>query len=249
VLRKMAWVGVLVCVAGVVNTLSRSGLIAFGFMMLAGIVFGGRWRRWAILLTVLGVVGTVGYFVAIAPSSARQRVTMSNTSGRSTIWAIAWRMVQTHPLVGVGSGNFSADAINYVQKSGPLTRADLIVDNPKIAHNIYLEMLADMGIVGLVAFLSIIGSALAAAWRAAQAFERSGDLALELMSRCVILALIGFMASDFFISGQFEKQLWLVVALGPTLFALSRDQAREKVMSLARGGTRRRQPELAEAHV
>lgn len=224
VLRALAVLAVLVSLAGVVNTLSRSGLLALGAMMVAGVILGGQWRRWAALLLVVSSVGVVGYFVAIAPLSARQRVTSADTSGRSTIWTIGWRMAQAHPLNGVGSGNFPVASIHYLQAPGSVSRADLIVDTPKVAHNIYLEMLADMGLPGLLALLAVLGGSMLATMRAASAFRRTGQQDLELVSRCVALGLIGFMVSDFFLSGQFSKQLWLLIALGPTLLSIARAQ-------------------------
>ena len=246
-LRLLGGVAILISIAGVVNTLSRSGLIALAAMLIAGVIYGGRWRRWATPLLIVGVVGGVIDYVAFAPSTTKSRITSSDTSGRSTIWAVAWRMVEAHPLIGVGSGNFSADSVNYVQDAGPLTRADLIVDDPKVAHNIYLEVLADMGIVGLLAFLGIVGGAVAAAARAAQAFRLSGEQDLELMSRCVIFAIVGFMVSDFFLSGEFSKQLWLVLALGPTLLALSRRTAEDDVVETSPGAVPRSRRALAAA--
>ncbi len=228
-LRLLTVFAVLISFAGVVNTLSRSGLIALGAMMVAAVFFGGRWRRWAVMGLIVGAVAVVTYFVAIAPVSARQRVTMSDTSGRSTIWKVGWRMVKANPITGVGSGNFPIASIHYLQSSGSVTRADLIVDTPKVAHNIYLEVLADMGIPGLLAFLALVVGALTAGVRAAQEFARLGDRDLELMSRCVVLALVGFMASDFFLSGQFSKQLWLILALAPALLAMARRRAAQEM--------------------
>jgi putative inorganic carbon (HCO3(-)) transporter len=210
---------------------SRSGLIALASMMIAGVIVGGRWRRWAALLLVFSAAGGIAYFAVLAPLSARNRVTSADTSGRSTIWKVGWRIVQAHPLLGAGSGNFQDVTIHYLHAPGTLTRADLIVVTPKVAHNIYLEMLADMGIPGLLAFLVLVGASVAAAWKAAKAFQRSGDQAMELMSRSAILAIVGFMTSDFFLSGQFSKQLWLAFGLGPTLLMLSRSTVRDPAVS------------------
>jgi hypothetical protein len=37
----------------------------------------------------------------------------------------------------------------------------------------------------------------------------------------MVLALVAFMSADFFLSGEFSKQLWLTFALCPTVLALS----------------------------
>jgi O-antigen ligase len=146
---------------------------------------------------------------------------MSSTSGRSDIWRVGWRMVQAHPLTGVGSGNFQAASIHYVQGIGSLTSAYLIVDVPHVAHNVYLELLADLGIPGLLAFLGVAGFSMLAAGKAARRFERGGDTEMELVARSMVLALVAFMSADFFLSGEFSKQLWLTFALCPAILALS----------------------------
>ena len=157
-LRLLCWGGGVFCLIGVFTTLSRGGLIALGFVMVAAVLFGGRWRAKAAVLLTVTALGTVTYYFAIAPLAARQRVTSSTTSGRSDIWHVAWRMVQAHPLIGTGSGNFQQAAIHYVQGIGSITNANLIVDVPHVAHNIYLELLADLGIPGLLAFLGVAAS-------------------------------------------------------------------------------------------
>jgi putative inorganic carbon (hco3(-)) transporter len=220
-LRLLCWGGGLFCLIGVFTTLSRGGLIALGCVMVAAVVFGGRWRAKAAVLLAVTILGTVTYYFAIAPLAARQRVTMANTSGRSDIWRVGWRMVQAHPLTGVGSGNFQEAAVHYVQGIGTLTSAFLIVDVPHVAHNVYLELLADLGVPGLLAFLGVAGFSTLAAAQAARRFERQGDVAMELIARCQVLALVAFMSADFFLSGEFSKQLWLTFALSPAILALS----------------------------
>ncbi|MFL5863020.1 MAG: O-antigen ligase family protein [Solirubrobacteraceae bacterium] len=230
-LRYLSWAGGLFCLIGVFTTLSRGGLIALGCVMVAAVLFGGRWRSKAALLLAVTALGTVTYYFAIAPLAARERVTMSNSSGRTDIWRVGWRMVQAHPLTGVGSGNFQEASVHYVQGIGALTSAHLIVDVPHVAHNIYLELLADLGVPGLLAFLGVAGFSLLAAATAARRFERQGDVDMELIARSLVLSLVAFLSADFFLSGEFSKQLWLTFALCPAVLALSRSSpapARER---------------------
>ncbi len=91
-----------------------------------------------------------------------------------------------------------------------------------MAHNTALELLTDLGVPGLLAFLGVVGAALLLAVRATREFVRQGDLQLEILARSVTLALIGLLAADFFISGEIFKQLWLVFALCAAMMALAR---------------------------
>ncbi len=220
-LRVLCWGGGLFCLIGVFTTLSRGGLIALGCVLVAAVLFGGRWRGKAAALLAVTLLGTITYYFAIAPLAARQRVTSSTTSGRSDIWHVALRMVDAHPLIGSGSGNFQQAAIHYVQGIGSITNANLIVDVPHVAHNIYLELLADLGIPGLLAFLGVVVCSMLAVAKAAHRFERQGDTEMELVARCLLLSLVAFMSADFFLSGEFSKQLWLTFALCPAVLALS----------------------------
>jgi O-antigen ligase len=232
-LRALSWAAALICLVGAVDTLSRGGLVALGAVLVAAVVFGGRWRAQATALLLATMIGTVAYFAVFAPASAQQRVTMSDTNGRTDIWTVAWRIVQAHPLNGVGSGNFQNSAIHYLQAPGSISSANLIVDVPHVAHNIYLEVLADMGIPGLIAFLGIVVAAFGAAYRAAREFERQGDFELELVARSLLLALVAFMTADFFLSGEYSKQLWLTIAICPAALNLSRSQARSRLHAAA----------------
>jgi hypothetical protein len=53
---------------------------------------------------------------------------------------------------------------------------------------------------------------------------RAGDERMELATRAVLVALLGILAADFFISGIYSKQLWLLLALGPALLAVARSE-------------------------
>jgi O-antigen ligase len=111
--------------------------------------------------------------------------------------------------------------VHYLIAPGAIQRSDLIIDTPKVAHNIYLQVLAELGIVGFVPFMLILGFGLTCCLRAARTFERRRDLGMELMSRAVFVALVGILAADFFVSQQFSKQLWLLLGLGPALLAIA----------------------------
>jgi O-antigen ligase len=127
-------------------------------------------------------------------------------------------------------GQFETSSVHYLIAPGTIRRSDLIVDQPKVAHNIYLHILAEMGIVGLVPFLLILGFSLRCALLAAREFGRRGDTAMDLVSRSVFVGLVGILSADFFASEQFSKQLWLLLGIGPALLAMAqrRDEAEQR---------------------
>lgn len=219
-LSLAAGAAALVCLAGLVNTLSRTGLVSLGLAMVAGSVIGGRWRKYAIALAMVTAAGTFAYFVVLAPSSARDRVASSSSTGRSDLWKIALREAADHPIRGLGAGNFAVTSVHYLVRPGATTRADFVVTTPKVAHNIYLEELAELGVIGLALFVSIPLLSLRCAYMAARRFSGHDD-GLELAARAVIVAIVGVLAAGYFVSGQYSKQLWLLLALGPALLALS----------------------------
>jgi O-antigen ligase len=62
------------------------------------------------------------------------------TTGRAHFWAVTVDIIKTHPLLGIGLGAFSVVYTGYDSRNG-LFRLEQ-------AHNDYLQVLSDGGIVG-----------------------------------------------------------------------------------------------------
>jgi O-antigen ligase len=214
------------CVYSMFLTLSRGALVALAAMLVTAVLIAGRRRGAAITAAALAAFACVGYFLVLAPPEARDRVFESDGgAGRSDIWRVGWRMVEAEPLTGVGAGNFSISSVHYLLEPGAIVRDEYIVDTPKVAHNMYLEILAELGVVGLALFLGILAYALYCALAAIRRFTASGDKQMEYVSRALFVALIGLLVSDFFGSRQFSKQLWLLMSIAPALLAIARTAA------------------------
>jgi O-antigen ligase len=223
VLRALCLGAAAICLLGLFLTLSRSGLVALGAALVAAVFVGGkRHVGIAVLAVVIGLT-VVGYFSFGASEQARERVTtIGSGSGRTDLWTVAQRMIEDDPVRGVGVGNFRTESVHYLLQPGAILRDEYIVDKPQVAHNVYLHVLAEMGIPGLVLFLGVVGSGLLAAWRAVGEFMRRGDRFLETCSRALVLALIAVLVADLFASDQLNKGLWLLLGLGPALLAIAR---------------------------
>ncbi len=225
VVRAAAVVIAPLCVYGVFLTLSRGGLVALVAAGVAMVAVGGRWRWATIALLLAAMACTLVYFSAFVAPEARERVTtFDGGTGRTDVWTVGWRMVEAEPVRGIGSGNFPNTSVHYLLEPGALTRTDFIVDTPKVAHNMYLEVLAELGVIGMALFLGILLFSLVCTVKAMRAFRESGDRQMEILSRALFVALFALLASDFFGSRQYSKQLWLLLSLGPAFLAIARAQ-------------------------
>ena len=91
-----------------------------------------------------------------------------------------------------------------------------------MTHNLYLQQLAETGVVGLALLLAIIAASCGAGMRAARRFDERGEPALAALARSSLVALIGFLTASLFISDGTDKRLWILLALGPTLWIVAR---------------------------
>jgi O-antigen ligase len=211
------------CAFASLLTLSRGGLVAFGAALIAAVLMAGRRRGQMLALAVTAAALAVGYFAFFAPAQAVERVTeVHGGTGRTDIWKVGWRMVEGAPLQGIGAGNFTVVSIHYLLEPGALLRDDFIVDTPKVAHNTYLEVLAELGIVGLTLFLIVIVFSIGCAVRAARYAARVGDREMDILARALVVALAALLAAYFFISREYSKQLWLLLALCPVMLEIIR---------------------------
>jgi O-antigen ligase len=209
-------------------TESRGGLIAAGAALLTACVVAGPVRAQVIALAVLlGAVGLV-YFAVFAPASARARVTTissTSSSGRADEWNIALRIASQHPLDGVGIGNFQSVENQYLGSGINLITATEDVNNTLVVHNTYLELLAELGVVGLALFLGIVIATLAAAASGIRALRASRvKNGIGLTGRGLVAGTVGLLAAYTFLSGEYQKELWLVLALLATLPNVARSE-------------------------
>ncbi|MGI8624706.1 MAG: O-antigen ligase family protein [Solirubrobacteraceae bacterium] len=211
------------CGLALALTLSRGALVGMAVCLLVAPVVVGPGRRGPVLAASgLVVVTVVLAILALVPTADSARLLGDTSgSGRTDIWQVGLRMVADNPVAGVGANNFPANNIRYLIQPGVIADDYYIVDVPKVPHNIYLQALAELGIIGLGLFLTIIGVSLSAGLRAARNFARDRERTAELYARALVIATVGFLAFEFFSSQMYSKALWLLLALGPATLAIS----------------------------
>lgn len=229
----------LLCAVALFLTQSRGGIIALGVAFLATGLLAGPVRAKALTM-LLAVAGFgVVWFTFVAPPEALSRITNFSAgggTGRTDLWSIALAIFGDHKLLGVGTGNFKLVEPRYALGDVDLARVDLILDTPKVAHNTYLHVLAELGLVGLLLLGIVVVGSLIGCRRAIRAFAGRRDVDSEVLARGVLVGVIAMLAAFTFISAQYEKQLWLLLGVCTGVAALSRtvSAGQEPELALAR---------------
>jgi len=187
---------------GAVITFSRGGFL--GLVSIGGILLWklGRGNR---ITMVLATLLLVGVFAAAMPSGYSERLftilhpaddPTNSAQERQALLGRAVEVALHHPFIGIGIGNFNEYS-----------------SNGKVAHNSYLEIAAELGWTGLVAYMIF----LIAPFRWLKRIERGtfaisgfvkpdGDGRRELYYLSVGLQamMVAFMVCSFFASSQYS---------------------------------------------
>jgi len=223
--RILAAVGSCLCVVSLIMTGSRGALVGLVASLAATPILVGRGRRLgATALVICGGAASAVWVALVVPHDLLQRLIKSSGggSGRVDLWTIGLRMFHDHPLTGVGAGNFPITSIHYLLLPGRISYPQYIIDQPKVTHNIYLQVIAELGLVGIALFGSMILLSVIAGLKATRAFQRQGDTGAELLTRGLLIALTGLLVAYFFSSQLYGKQLYVLLALAPALLGIAR---------------------------
>jgi hypothetical protein len=121
--------------------------VTAGFVQLGGPSAAAR-RAWHSFATPAPTLKT--------QANLQSRLFSFSGSGRAALWTAAWHDAQAHPLLGSGAGSYQAYWLQH--RTTPL--------QVKNAHSLYLETLAELGVVGLGLLVLALGAPLVAAVRA-----------------------------------------------------------------------------------
>lgn len=230
-LRPLVAAMIVVISLAILFTYSRSALVALG----AGIAWLAIIDRKRIPLLVAAGVATAvaGFtFVQSSPSNvfriqeglrAKEKVADYNIDTRLGAWDAAITLAIEHPFIGIGPGNF---AYHY----GRITETPPGAEPLGVVHNAYLDIAAELGLVGLALFLAylvISFSRLTTAHR-----EGSG---LPGFASAVQVSLVIAATGALTLSEQYSAQFWLIGGLATALWF----EARERTMAPVSAAFRR----------
>jgi putative inorganic carbon (HCO3(-)) transporter len=150
-----------------VLTLSRGALLA---LVLALVIFISMRWRWGWVLLIVAAIGT-GVAIYKAGSYPLMEALLSGTSvgsleGRVALWSRALLLAKDFPFTGIGMGTFEEAIHRLVPLS--LSEPGLLPH----AHNLYIQVFLDLGIVGFTGWLATWMLATWMAWKVYRAGMR-----------------------------------------------------------------------------
>jgi O-antigen ligase len=220
-LRILAVICTLLCVAGVLLTFSRGG--AVGFVLMLGIVtVMGYIKPYQIVLLMLALllmVTALPQFATRLNSLDRlSSVTNQDTGGiaeadssiqsRMSEMLTAGLVFIDHPVVGVGPGTFKY----YYPEYSLLVGLRTFHTTARAAHDLYIAMAAETGSLGLACFLAIIFVTLRQLARLRKQCVASHP-EFANMATGYLLAILSYMATGLFLSFAYERYFWMMLAL------------------------------------
>ncbi|MCX7970877.1 MAG: O-antigen ligase family protein [Negativicutes bacterium] len=206
--RKVAALVLLAgCLLCLVLTWSRGGWLGLIIVILAIGLLRNRHLIWLAALILAVVVKTCDQ-AAVRLLSVLHPTLDSSSNMRLGIWSGTLAMIGKHPWWGWGWGTFR----DYYSVYG------YYVLDPGViiyhAHNTYLHLLAETGVVGLAGFLAVAGLHGRLVWRK---YRRTADRQTRGMLLGLLVALIGMLAAGFSDHLLFNIKMfmlfWLLCAL------------------------------------
>lgn len=209
---------IVILLVGIVATGSRGGLVALAVTIVVAVaVARGHRLQLGVLIAVVIAIGSFWF----STSSLDRIKDFDTDTGRVDLWMVASQMSLDHPVLGVGVNNFRAESVEYALQPGRVESLGLVGRSPLVAHNTYLQQLAETGAIGFLLLVGFLVAALRASWSAARKFDAVGETRLAGLAQAVLVAQIGALTASMFISNGNDRRLWLLLSIGVVLSTLA----------------------------
>jgi len=129
-------------------------------------------------------------------------------------WTAGFQMIKSHPVTGIGLGNFKSEMPAY---NLPGNTYD------SIAHNMFIEVAAELGLPAFVLFLAIFCSTYLAMGKIRN--QSNSPPLVKTAASALQAGLVGLAASGCFVSAEYQKTTWSALAVMACLVPLAKLRA------------------------
>ena len=220
--HQRLWYGILALLgfAGFLVTFSRGAVVALlisGLLSLRLIYRSGfRLRHAVVILVFIALIGAIfPQEIALGAYDFVENKISVGDESRMELWQKAISVFQKHPIIGIGPGQF----VNYSDEIG--------YNNSRLgAHSIYLQTLAESGVLGTMPIFALMIVSLRRFYMLASASVDPVQAAIWIG---MLAAMIHNAVDTIFWSPQFQVLFWLMTAI-----AAGRARARSEEIRLMR---------------
>jgi len=224
-----------------VFTYSRGAAIALGLVLLLALLH----KRISVKYVLIGLLafapltlfvpqsfeGRLETLTQLAPDPDKVVSAEGEDSSfrhRQILMTIAVRMFEDDPVFGVGAGNYAEHFKEYARRMGMTQRSFEDFGEPQFPHELYLEVAAETGIIGLIAFFSVIIGTMMTLWEAYRSFRNAGDSATANIVVSLALAIAAFFLTSLFLHGAYLRYVWLLISVAAAARQVGRHAVSEQ---------------------
>lgn len=239
VARRLAYAAAaLIITAGTLVTYSRGAMLAM-FVMGVLLLIGLR-----IPVKQMAFVAAAGVIALIVlPSNITRRMLTietlmpdyaatavdydSSVEKRKLLVAASLAMFESHPVAGVGAGNYGRLYPRYANDIGSPWIDYHPPGTKEHPHGLYFEIASETGLLGLITFAAVIVTAFLALRRARRAFEGRGDRELAVVAVTVGVAIASYLVASVFLHETHLRYLALYLGFAIALTRMARGEVFE----------------------
>ncbi len=248
-LRKVlaASAGLLI-LCGILLSFSRGAFVSLVLLFLV-LVFMGTVRlrqtiNFTLVLLLLMVFAAPGYLARLATIGDVEGIVSENVeakgaiAGRTTEMLAALNVFRDHPLLGVGPGQY-AKFYSVEYQTDPAI-AYRYITGTRRAHSLYVELPAELGLLGFAAFMAIALVILHQLWQlrslALQCYPEIANI-----SSAFFVGIIAYFMTAIFLHLSYQRYYWFLLAVaGAAIQIFRRELTKETGMDkeVRKGGRR-----------
>jgi len=207
---------------GMFLTYSRSTMLMLGLVVVLMVLLDCLRVRHV----VLAVLTTTLLVSVVAPGTVRRLSSIRGVEGilaadsetaadgairgRTTAMLAALNTFRDHPLFGVGPGSYTPHySVDYMTDPEVAFRDRT---TPRRAHSLYLELAAEVGIIGLLAFLAVPVWLAMRLWFLRR-YWMPRDRERGMLAGAFLVALAAYFGTALFLHLSYQRYFWLLMGL------------------------------------
>jgi len=204
---------------GLVVSFARAGWVAFAGAIVVVLLFFAHWRQWR----TIGVITAIGLGLGLPAAipfagQIRQRLFDAPpelVTARFETVEMGWKMFKDSPITGVGA--------NAYMRAVEL-KLSIFEGDPYFipAHNMYVFILTEIGVIGIAAFFCLSIAVLWTFWRGTS----SKDPVLRILSVTLAAGFIAFLlqglSDPIYATSVTYYLLWFLIGTGAAVTRLAR---------------------------